>query len=245
VLPRTDIDNDDNDSHGQSFQEVQSRRAKQRRQQSNILQQQQPSAERRRQGVGELQVGRQQAGRQRNSRLMTGTSATSTAEGLTAGKKLVGRAVFGIDNVSTLYSVDDVKRYVSSISVNVLSCFQSKPRRRRNESEPVTDRRAFRLRIDADDRDTLLDPAKWPESITISQRYYVPPSASKRRSDTGGQTDNTVRGSSPEAREPALIGVSVAAEVHNPEVTEDIEPINNDYMVLEINLDTASVDNGV
>jgi len=59
VLPRTDIDND-NDSDGQSLQEVQSRRAKRRRQQSNILeqQQQQPSLDRSRQGVGELQQGR-------------------------------------------------------------------------------------------------------------------------------------------------------------------------------------------
>jgi len=42
-----------------------------------------------------------------------------------------------------------------------------------------------------------------------------------------------------------LIGVSVAAEVHNPEVTEDIEPMDNDDTVLEINFDTASVHNGV
>jgi len=100
---------------------------------------------------------------------------------------------------------------------------------------------ALTLTID----DTLLDLAKWPESITISEWYYVPPSASKRRSDTSGQTDNTVRGSSPEARELALIGVSVAAEVHNPEVTEYIESMDNDDTVLEINLDTASVHNGV
>ena len=93
--------------------------------------------------------------------------------------------------------------------------------------------------------ETLPDPAKWPESITISEWYHVPPSASRRRSDTGGQTDNTVRGSSSAAREPAVIGVSVAAEVHNPEVTEDIEPMDNDDTVLEINLDTASVHNGV
>ena len=58
------------------------------------------------------------------------------------------------------FSPDYVQRYVSSLAVNVLSCFPTKPRRRRDENEPVTDRKAFRLCIDANDQDKLLDPAK-------------------------------------------------------------------------------------
>ena len=176
-------------------------------------------------------MGRQ--ARQRNGRLLTGTSRNG---GLAAAKKIVKKKVFCIDNVDTTFSPDDVQRYVSSFAVNVLSCFSTKPRRRRDENEPITDRKAFRLCIDANDQDKLLDPAKWPDSITIAEWYHLPPSAGRQHGDTDGETGNAVGGSSLDARESAVSDVAVAAAMHDYEVTEDME---NDDTVLEINLDAA------
>ena len=69
----------------------------------------------------------------------------------------------------------DIRSFVSSMSINVISCFEVRPRRRRNEEEGDTDdRKAFRLCIRADDRDRLLDPSKWPNSIAISQWFFKP-----------------------------------------------------------------------
>ena len=237
---RSSDDNNYCDSDGtdpQLFQEVRSRQAVKRRRQhtADQQQQQQQSAESRRREAGEQQAGRQ--ARQRNGRLLTGTSSN---RGLAAAKKLVKKKVFCIDNVDTSFSPDDVQRYVSSFSVNVLSCFPTKPRRRRNENEPITDRRAFRLCIDANDQDKLLDPAKWPDSITIAEWYHLSPSARRlQHGDTDGETGSAVGGSSSDVRESAVSDVAVTAAVRDNEVTEDTEDMENDDTVLEINLDTA------
>jgi len=241
VLSRTVIDNseNDNDSDDQSFHEAHSRRsAKRMRQHSNIQQQQQRySAENRQHEDGVQQVRRQRSGRL----LQTGISFSTSVGGLAAAKSrnLVRKAVFCIDNVGTAFNADDVKRHVSRFSVRVISCFATKPRRRRGEDEPVTDRNAFRLCINADDRESLLDPAKWPQSVTISEWYHVPPSASRRRSDSGGRTDITSRGSSSEAPGPA----AAVVEVNNEQAT--VDEMDHDDTVVEINLDTVSTENGV
>ena len=83
--------------------------------------------------------------------------------------------MFCVDNIDASYDADDVRSFVSSLSVTVVSCFQVKPRRRRDESGPVSDRRAFRLCIDDADRDRLLDASMWPDSVIISQWYYKSP----------------------------------------------------------------------
>ena len=66
--------------------------------------------------------------------------------------------------------MDDIKSFVSDLSVDVISCFATKPRRRRGESAEAAavDRKAFRLCIATEDRDRLLNPAVWPDSVTIS-----------------------------------------------------------------------------
>ena len=66
----------------------------------------------------------------------------------------------------------------------VISCFEVRPRRRRNEAGDIVDRKAFCLCIRADDRDRLLDPSKWPNLIAISEWFFKPPtqaSTDKRR----------------------------------------------------------------
>ena len=76
---------------------------------------------------------------------------------------------------------DDLKLFVAGLSVNVMSCFMVKPRRRRNEAEPVQDRRAFRLCVAEADRDRLLDESKLPDSVIILEWFRVNPANTRQR----------------------------------------------------------------
>ena len=71
------------------------------------------------------------------------------------------------------------------MSVNVKSCFRVKPRRYRDEEEPVKGRAAFRPCIADKDRDLLLDDSKWPDSIVISEWFHIDPA--NRRQNPAAQ----------------------------------------------------------
>jgi len=101
--------------------------------------------------------------------------------GFGAAKKLVKKAVFCVDNVSSSCDVDDIRSFVANMSIDVLSCFCAEPRRRRDESRQAIQRRAFRLCIADSDRDRLLDARKWPDSIMISEWYYISPEIAAER----------------------------------------------------------------
>ena len=83
--------------------------------------------------------------------------------------------MFCVDNVHPSVSENDIRSFVAGLSVQVVSCFAVKPRRRRtrNETGLIEDRKTFRLCIVAEDQDRLLDDTKWPESVVISEWYYV------------------------------------------------------------------------
>ncbi len=77
-----------------------------------------------------------------------GTSSTACAGNIVAAKKLYKKAIYCIDNVGTSCTVDNIRRFVSGLSVDVWSYFEVKPRRRPGEDdESVSDRKAFRLCI--------------------------------------------------------------------------------------------------
>ena len=102
---------------------------------------------------------------------MIGKSSVSGVS-VVAAKQILKKSVFLIDNVSTAHNADDIRSFVSGMSIDVICCFELRPRRRRNEEEGDTDdRKAFRLCIRADDRDRLFDSSKWPSSIAISQWF--------------------------------------------------------------------------
>jgi len=94
--------------------------------------------------------------------------------------------------VSTSCTVDDIRRFVSGLSVDVWSCFEVKPRRRPGEDdESVSDRKAFRLCINEAHSAKLLNGAALPESITISEWFFKPASSAgdgKRRRLSGSRT---------------------------------------------------------
>ena len=85
---------------------------------------------------------------------MVGKSTVSGA-GVAAAKQIFKKSVFSVDNVSTTYIAGDIRSFVSSMAVNVTSCVDARSRRRRNEDGNITDRKAFRLCIRADERDRL------------------------------------------------------------------------------------------
>jgi len=90
-----------------------------------------------------------------------------------AAKRTVKKAVFCVDNVSLGCNADDLHRFVSALGVEVFTCFKTKPRRRPDETaDDVADRNAFRLCINAADRDCLLNADQWPDSVRISDWFF-------------------------------------------------------------------------
>ena len=68
----------------------------------------------------------------------------------------------------------DMKSFISSLSVNVVSCFDVKPKRHRNESVDQTKRKAFRVGVYEKQLHHLLNADIWPVSVTISEWYFKP-----------------------------------------------------------------------
>ena len=163
------------------FTEVESKRSAKRRRYQSTQQVQQAQRVQQARQSGEQQPARDR--RRRGGQVLRGRAA-SGARGLAAAKHIVDKAVFCVDNVDPKYEINDIKAFVSGLSVNVFTCFRVEPRRRRGEVGPITDRRAFRLCIAAADQDRLLDSRKWPDSVTISEWYYIDPADAERRRTT-------------------------------------------------------------
>ena len=167
---------DDEDAGNTSrFTEVRSRRSVKRLRNSSSTQpkQQQQPVDTRSQRETQQQI---QGGQRRRGRvMMTGKCGASLNQRFTAAKKIVRKAVFCVDNVDPSLAVNDLCQFVSSMNVKVISCYPAHPRRRRHETEPPTDRKAFRLCVNDTDRDRLLDDSKWPDSVVISEWYYIKP----------------------------------------------------------------------
>ena len=152
---------DEEYSDGGNFHEQRSARVKRRRQLSSLQKRRQ--IQQQQQVTGNDQRNNQQQSSTRRSRapLVVGRSVSANVS-VAAAKQIFKKAVFCVDNVGTSFSADDVRSFVSSMAVNVISCFEVKPRRRPGEEAKIKNRKAFRLCIRADDRDLLLDASKWP-----------------------------------------------------------------------------------
>jgi len=89
----------------------------------------------------------------------------------TANKAGIKKSVYCIDNVYNSVSVADLCQFVEDLSVTVVSSFETKPRRRRRESD-VNDHKAFRLCIASKDNERLLDSTLWPEFVSASEWFF-------------------------------------------------------------------------
>jgi len=139
------------------------------------------------------------AQQQRRQQPVVGKATTvSPSIKLTAAKKLYKKSVFCVDNVSVNCSEQDIISFVADkLSVEVLSCFPAKSRRQRNDSDDleISDRKAFRLCINDDDRSKLLNSSLWPRYIKLSEWYFKSRQQAsedkRRRMDTAHSvTDN-------------------------------------------------------
>ena len=98
---------------------------------------------------------------------------------IAAATRLFKRAVFCVDNVELSCTADNMTDFVRKLGVEVVSCRDAKPRRRRQHpmngqegAEPEITHKAFRLCINAEDETRLLNPSFWPDSIVISDWYF-------------------------------------------------------------------------
>ena len=110
-------------------------------------------------------VGRQKV------RGITGRSSVVSAS-LWAANKTIEKAVLCIDNVSLDCNKDDIRAYVTHLGAEIFTCFKTKPRRRYDKSiDDVKDRNAFRICVNAQDHDRLLNSFMWPDSVRVSDWF--------------------------------------------------------------------------
>ena len=210
----------EDNTNGDQFTVVRSRRAvKRARQQSS------PSH-------SSSQQQQQQTQPSRKSTLL-GKAATGRGSVLSAAKSIRKRAVFCVDNVSTSCCVNDIRAFVSSQSVDVLTCFEVKPRRRRNESN-TADRKAFRLCVYEDDRHKLLNEAIWPDSIKVSEWYF-------KHADTGNNINVAAGGGegTASASSSSAAAAAVAATPADTDVAVDMA-MSDDTIVTAYDINSIS-----
>ena len=103
--------------------------------------------------------------------MLVGTKPTMSVEKVAAAKPFIGKAVYCIDNVSTLVNEDDMKTFVTRSGITVLSCHSVKPRRSKWQRESgifPAGRNTFRLCIPREQSGLLLKADIWPSHITIT-----------------------------------------------------------------------------
>jgi len=110
-------------------------------------------------------------------------STTSNVAAIKAARKFAGEQSFAL-TMLMLRVLREICAHLLRSYLSLCSCFEVKPRRRRNEENElnVYVRKAFRLCIFDEDRDRLLNAAVWPDSIQISLWYFKPPADATGRS---------------------------------------------------------------
>jgi len=176
--------------------------------------------------------------------LILGKSMMST--NIAAARKLRKKAVFCVDNVKSTCTPDDIKYHVScKLSVNVISVFDAKSRRRQFDSTC----KAFRLCVYHDDRECVSDPANWPDSVIISDWFFK---SESERENQGEQNKKIRLGDAEEAASGAAAGVDATAGTSAVESVGDpadcSTSLGDDTIIAAYNVnnmgDAISIDNG-
>jgi len=141
--------------------------------------------------------------------------------------------VFCIDNVNISCSSEDIKSFVKAQSINVVTCFKVKPRRRRDDTE-VADSRAFRLCIHADDRERLLDAAIWPDTVVVSD-WYFKPQQNNQQNNQGDEQSKKMRLNDVADGSTTAVAVAAAAAV-----STQVTPATG-FLVGDSTADTSAV----
>ena len=122
------------------------------------------------------------------------------------------------------------------MKVNVISCFEVKPRRYRTHT---TDSKAFRLCINDEDKQRMLDASMWPDSIVMSEWFFKQPTvtAGHKQQRTGESVSTREQPS--HSIDPT--GATTAADAAADDVTVDMT--SDDIILAVCNMDTASSSN--
>ena len=127
-----------------------------------------------------------QPGQQRRrALLMHGKSSNSSV--IAAAEITRKKFVFCVDNVNTSCTVEKMEEFIRRLSVNVVSCFEVRTRRRYNETGHNLNRKAFRVCIYEDGRNRFLNPDVWPDSVRVSEWF------TKRNPGRAGGGDKRIR----------------------------------------------------
>jgi len=164
-------------------------RRKRQRQQSRQQQQQQQTAAAEQQTPA---IRKDARPRVRGPLVIGKSSGSTTNSAITAANHWYRKSVFYVDNVDGSVTAKDLEEFVKSLSVRTVSCNEVKPRRRRNATDPSSSK-AFRLCINRDDRDHLLNADKWPAYVGISDWIFKPSNAdgeSNKRQKTNNQPND-------------------------------------------------------
>jgi hypothetical protein len=135
------------------------------------------------------QISTQKSVPPKHTSLVIGKS-TQVNSNIAAARALVKKAVFYVDNVDPSVTVSDMVDFVTSLSVKVITCFETKPRKRRSavySSERQC--KAFRLCINNDHRQRFLDAENWPEYIAISDWFFKTHGEQTARNELSGNQE--------------------------------------------------------
>jgi len=130
--------------------------------------------------------------------------------------------VYCVDNVSMSYNADDIKSFVTGMAVDVISCFEVKPRRRRSDDDDdAVTRKAFRLCVNAADCQRLLDPCKWPDSVMIYEWFFKAANPGDRRPTVSDQRQYSAK--------PTTVDTTLSADQQQTDM--DLSSINDDTIL--------------
>jgi hypothetical protein len=95
--------------------------------------------------------------------------------GVTAARqenRFIKKSIFYIGNVDQSVSVPQMRNFITGMLVDVLSLFETKPRLSRLYDASGEPNKAFRLCINKEHRDRLLDESKWPAYVSVSEWFF-------------------------------------------------------------------------
>jgi hypothetical protein len=104
--------------------------------------------------------------------VIRGNKTVSDEGRLKSGVLIIKKSVLHVDNLDISCTVDILKEFVTDLKVNVLSCFTAKSWLKEEERQQVS---AFRLCIEAKDRETVCSPSIWPSGVIIRDWIFKKP----------------------------------------------------------------------
>ena len=101
----------------------------------------------------------------RNARpRIVGRNATGSA--IISSGKVVNKRIFCVNNVDSKFTEEDIKTFLESNNIRVISCFLAKSK--------YIGSKAFRVCITADSLDLFFNADFWPQDVVISEWFFKP-----------------------------------------------------------------------